>query len=231
MDEEYILKDGTLYHAGVKGMKWGKHLPGTEWWKGTTNFYKQHVNRNGSNFQANVYATKESAKKYAGYLKDNTKTIAKAVKNKTSDTWNNAKKGTSKLWNSTKGYSEKKINEFKKSAKKAYENSRKSIHKILENEFKNARNWDNYVNGRQIFVSNDFVNNALEDYYNKEYSDVYKAYENSKKNGSFAKYVNLFIQMAQYSFSLGCSRYLKSIGMDDEVASFFKKIGINPKKK
>lgn len=39
MDQEYEINDkwtyidGELYHAGVKGMQWGKHLPGTDWWK------------------------------------------------------------------------------------------------------------------------------------------------------------------------------------------------------
>ena len=46
-----------------------------------------------------------------------------------------------------------------------------------------------------------------------------------------------FISARLISFGIGSLitilvvKHLKSIGMDDEVASFFKKIGINPKKK
>ncbi len=29
----WVYVNGELYHSGVKGMKWGKHLPGTDWWK------------------------------------------------------------------------------------------------------------------------------------------------------------------------------------------------------
>jgi len=33
----WVYVNGELYHVGIKGMQWGKHLPGTDWWRKTTN--------------------------------------------------------------------------------------------------------------------------------------------------------------------------------------------------
>ena len=227
-EDKYYVIDGILihsdnleefYHAGIKGMKWGKHLPGTDWWKGTTNYYKQHVNRGGSNFQANVYATKEAAKKYGGYVKDNTKTVANAVKNKAENTWNKTKKGTSKLWNTAKGYSSKKIAELKKEAKKEYRNVKKEVHKIM----------DEYKNSLSVYNKNKKWSSSIGDYnYLKHrtedaYLKACGAYLNAKINGSFKNTVNSFISMAKFDVIRGINLYLDTMGLDYEVDNFLRK--------
>lgn len=39
----WVYINGELYHAGVKGMKWGQHLPGTDWWKKISGEFRRGV--------------------------------------------------------------------------------------------------------------------------------------------------------------------------------------------
>lgn len=53
-EDKYYIIDGTLFHAdqvdelshaGVKGMQWGKHLPGTDWWKNKASNFKTAIGK------------------------------------------------------------------------------------------------------------------------------------------------------------------------------------------
>ena len=254
-DGIWVYYNGELYHSGRMGMKWGKHLPGTDWWKETVNSYYQQNNIGakkvkdvdekgratfrtsygnnpnlGQKVKANWYAAKQSAKAY-GSLAGNTakayrasarvaaKNLGRNIKNRVSYGINKVSRGTSKLWNTAKGYSEEKISKLKESARKAYEPVRGIVNDIMR-KYQSSANSSyskKYISGKDNL-------NSLRNYVSKEYMDSCMAYTKAQTRGSFGNNVNSFIQTAQYNVVSGCASFLNSIGLDDEVAAFLKKI-------
>lgn len=51
----WIYMNGELYHAGVKGMHWYQHLPGTDWWKLAKKTYSNYMNKNTTTEQRPGY--------------------------------------------------------------------------------------------------------------------------------------------------------------------------------
>lgn len=51
----WIYMNGELYHAGVKGMHWYQHLPGTDWWKLAKRTYSNYMNKNTTTEQRPGY--------------------------------------------------------------------------------------------------------------------------------------------------------------------------------
>ena len=238
MEEEYVLKDGTLYHAGVKGMKWGKHLPGTDWWKDKVDEYNRKNAKVTWTFpltshttypnqaKAYAYAFKEAAKTYGGYIKDNTKELSKDVVKKGKKAFNNIKKGTSKFWNKSKGYTDKKITEFKESAKNSYKSVKKQVHDLFQKYYESSRNKYKKNELDKFLTPTIAYSDALLDYAKSEYGDATKAYISAKINSSVGKDIDLFIQTAQFNFTYGVSEYLRKIGMDQPVRKFLDKLKI-----
>ena len=68
--------------------------------------------------------------------------------------------------------------------------------------------------------------NHLIPYTNKEAAEALNSYMISKSNGKMGNYINTFVQTAQMNIANGCARFLDSIGLDDEVNKFLKKLGI-----
>lgn len=346
MEDEYILKDGTLYHAGVKGMKWGKHLPGTEWWKETSgntgsnalsktqfsslrkkhastvsrikgahasgsdtagsykepvkpkptsgrqrvskldgqdkngdfwskydsgesqlhrkiNGYETAKSRQQSTFRKdyshvldetyepeygtytriarqrdrkpgnrdtntykinrvkdNISKAWESGKKKAGEALDKVNGIGRNIYDDAVSAAKSGKAGLSKLWNKGKKYSSEQISKLKDQAKKAYATTGKLVNTYFE---KSSEKYN-----KSIFnppKGSDYVNH-LSEYIDKEMQDAVKAYGDAQKSGTAGAILSSFIQTSQMNIVNGCARFLDSIGMDDEVASFLKKLKI-----
>ena len=240
-EDRYYVINGTLihadqleelYHAGRVGMQWGKHLPGTDWWKETTkkNLTTAMVTGTGSNknkptfwnkAKANLQTAGQAAKNYGGLIKNtakaygaqarvSAKSLAKNVSNRASYAAYKVKKGTSKLWNQAKGFGSDQINKLKEAARNAYQGKKKQVLDFFRTS---GANKSGTIGGSTYLDA--FVNTQLQ--------QAAKAYSTAAINGGAGNLINSFIQTAQYRISKGVNSYLKSIGMDDEVDRFMSK--------
>ena len=213
-DDIWIYSGGELYHAGVKGMQWGKHLPGTDWWKVGKNAYNQYMQKNTTTTQKPGYQyvdgkmvpyesqTKKASKvkafgsavkavsTYAGNQFKNTK-FGRGVRNfkeqaelKAIRTYNRAKKGVSKFWNQAKGFSAEKVKELSEFAKNAYSKVRGSVTNFLQK------------------------GTGLKDYI--------------KQKASGSEF-NAWLENAKQGVMIAANRYLEKIGMRKETESFITK--------
>lgn len=250
-NNQWVYYNGELYHSGRKGMQWGKHLPGTDWWKETTGKIKSGAVNAFNNAKADVSKTYRQAKTGISNTYNSARTNAsnayRNVKANAANTYNSAKtgaknaynsaksgvknaytsarKGTSRLWNQAKGYSVEKIAQLKKSAKEAYKNVRKQVQNVLNKYYVSTLT----RNARKGTVTGKSDVNYLAPYISGELGDAINAYASASANGPIGNQMNGFIQTAKYDVASGCARFLDAIGMDDEVASFLKKLNINPK--
>ena len=225
-DSYWIYYNGELYHAGVKGMHWYQHLPGTDWWKTAKDYYnadKHYQSMTGkkpSKFKAAVSAFKNVARDakstYGKYFREEKKYYGNKLKNsKLGKAYSRFKTGTSKLWNKAKGYSSEQIAKFKESARNAYKSVKKHVRKMMLNYSGSAKGMD--------YKSKDI--NYLESYVNEAWKDAFGSYMRAKLTlkGSFKDQLDSCIQATKFNIVKGCSIYLDKIGLDDEVANFLKK--------
>ena len=329
MEEEYVVIDGALYHSGKKGMQWGKHLPGTTWWKedkpsrlkGSVdtsstgspvkpkptsgrkrvskldgqdkngdfwsrynsgenelgrkiNGYNRAKRREPSTFRKDYshvldetyepeYGTYtriarvrdrkpgnrdtstykinkakdniskawesgkkkageawESGKKKAGEAWDKANGIGRNIYDDVGSALKSGKKGLSKLWGNSKKYSSEQISKLKDQAKKAYAKTGPLVQSYFE------KSSEKYSKGVVNPPKGSDGINHLAEYIDKEMEDAVRAYGDMQKSGSAGNMLNSFIQTSQMNIVNGCARFLDSIGLDDEVASFLSKLKI-----
>ena len=196
---KWIYIDGELYHWGIKGMKWGKHLPGTDWWKDTASSY-------GGGFVGNLKTAGDALKRYGKMVNLQRQSITDEAKTRGYQTGAKMAKGTGDKIAVAKGYAEGQIKALKNATKSAAAS-------YLSNAAVN--NWENMNSKTPI--------SHLDAMANKQWRDATTTYKNSLTDGKFSNFLNTFIQTAQFNVVNGVNKFLKSIGLDDEVDSFLSK--------
>ena len=237
----WVYYNGELYHAGVKGMSWGKHLPGTDWWKETTQKYYNRGNsnttrvkdvdergrvtfrnKNTPNFvqrvKGNLYTAGEAAKLYGRYAKVLGRHAVNNVSQSVSRTGKRIKRKVNRFWRDSKKYTSEQVAKLSEFAKSAYSEARKSVVNFFTTD--NAERSTAYRNER---YGSSTPLSHLDTFQNKQLDDAVKAYYNGKTNGSFGQKLNYWFQNAQYGIVKGVNSYLKQIGMDDKVDDFISK--------
>ena len=219
--DSWVYYNGELYHAGVKGMHWYQHLPGTDWWKVGKSLYKSYSkptqsNSKPSKLKALGRAVKAvgsgMAKQYGSYIKGEASHYGNKAKTAISNS--RVGKGTKKLWNAGKGYTSEQIKKFKDSANQAYKSMRSQIHNFFDaakKEYKHSR-IDRYTSLTH-----------LEEWAKKESGEAAHAYVQSVAKGGVGNAINSFIQSSQMRVATGVNQFLKNIGMTDEVDKFLSK--------
>ena len=250
--DQWIYINGELYHAGVKGMQWGKHLPGTDWWKESVNSYYKN-NNIGYNSGGRVKDVDEKGRttfrdanptygnnaNFIQRAKANLYTAGKAAKIYgrkanlagrilTKQAGAKIRKGAYRIAKGTSKLWNSAKGYSADTINKLKEDARKSYESVrgLVNDVMR-----NYFKSGSSNYSKNFISGSdnlifLRNYVTKEYNDSVMAYTKAKRNGSFSNNVNSFIQTAQYNIVSGCARFLDAIGMDKATSSFLKKIGI-----
>lgn len=246
--ETYYLKDGVLYHAGVKGMQWGKHLPGTDWWKESLNkYYKQNkvassgkkvdgtpyygynptftqrvkANFNVAGQAAKIYGNK--ARAAVASAKVGVKQFGKNVSNRIGYGAHQVSRVAKKFWNDPKKFTSEQVSKLSELAKSAYSEARKNVvnfFTIDSEEFNTG--FENRNNDRLSFDSKTPLSH-LDVFQNKQLDDACRAYVHGKASGDFSDRLNYWFQNAQYGIVKGVNSFLKNIGMDDEVDDFISK--------
>ena len=257
MEDRYIIKDGTLYHAGVKGMSWGKHLPGTDWWKEKASsavnsvkntLSKTSFGRSYSNYMnKNSYISKPGIDGNTGKeIPGGTRVGPSRLQGITATARNMARAGIASAKVSAKNLGKNISNRASYTAYKAkkgtskFWNDTKGYASEKVANLKKAANTAYMNNKKQVLDFFSTGNNTksgtisgntyLDNFVNTQLEQASKAYSTAAINGGAGNLVNSFIQTAQYRISKGVNNYLKSIGMDDEVDRFMSKIFGNKSK-
>ena len=195
---QWVYYNGELYHAGVKGMQWGKHLPGTDWWKETTGKYLDRARTEyvpggnkvyrkptfGQKVVANIKTAGQAAKIYGRKARLAGKIVSKQARAAVTRSAYKVAKGTSKLWNQAKGFSAEKVKELSEFAKNAYSKVRGSVTNFLQK------------------------GTGLKDYI--------------KQKASGSEF-NAWLENAKQGVMIAANRYLEKIGMRKETESFITK--------
>lgn len=238
--DTWVYYNGELYHAGVKGMQWGKHLPGTDWWKETYNKYydktsapsKQGVDKEtGISYtsyrehpewykktKATLQTAGAAAKRYGKYTKVLAGHAVNNVSKSVTRTGKKIKHQAAKFWRDPKKYTSEQAEKLSEFAKQAYSEARKSITNFFTTD--SAERSTAYRNER---YGSDTPLSHLDTFQNKQLDDAVKAYYSTKTNGSFGNQLNYWFQNAQYGIAKGVNNYLKQIGMDGAVNSFISR--------
>ena len=135
----WVYINGELYHAGIKGMQWGKHLPGTDWWKIGKNAYNRYMSGHTSSTKVNTqggsatltgkpskiagigYAGKVVAT-YAGNQARNTaRRIGNKVGSAATSAYNTARRVGTSAYNTARRVGSKVGNKISSAATNAYE--------------------------------------------------------------------------------------------------------------
>lgn len=283
-NDTWIYYNGELYHAGVKGMQWGKHLPGTTWWKDFPG--RQRISKAGDqlnnklrnspvipknqrnfrggikgtnvgpeyeqelefNSQENVYpGSKPKSKSSRFRPQSKVDKIDKKLENyqplnKEFDEFNNPvsyRKVNDErpfrirgpYWRDVSEKNNKDpIFQIKKYATRTYRKLRDKAFAFLKKSIDTYidKSFSKYLEYYSPPKGSDKINH-LRPYIEKESDEALTTYITAVSTGDIGDYINSFIQSSQMNIVNGCSRFLDSVGLDDEVYSFLKKLGIKDK--
>ena len=202
----WVYINGELYHAGIKGMHWYQHLPGTDWWKTFKNYrdmdthYQNMTGNKSSKLKSTVTAIRSTARDmkntYGNYLKGEASYYGEKMKKGARNAYNtvstgvrnaakSVKSGTSKFWNDAKGFTSEQIAKLSELAKNAYASVRGSVTNFLEK----GKGLDDYIK--------------------------------QKISGSG---VNAWFENAKQGILKGVNSFLDKIGMRKETDSFITKV-------
>ena len=202
----WVYINGELYHYGRPGMEWGKHLPGTEWWKEKTDkiksFYKNAYDERAGNSAGPSWMGKTRAT--IGALGSTAKYVGQ---------------GLVKYGKKLPGHMVKEVRniglnireDMKDAYKKSYESSRNYIQKIANifGQYGNKVNSDTKLSDRSLKECQEFV-------------DAWK----TAKEGTIMQNINFAVQAAQYAFVSGVDKFMRDNNTAQAVDSFLKKLGI-----
>lgn len=199
IDGELYHYDDELYHYGRPGMEWGKHLPGTDWWKEKIGKISNYYNQSRRDY---LEKTARGANASGSDRTINGATRAKATINALRDTARYVGRGVDR------NYINPLRNKSEYNARKYYEDSKKN---------KSA--------SRTGFAGKEY-SSYLDRYADKQLrdADVFLDRLSGAENNSFLDSLNLSIQTAQFNVVNGINSFLKKKGWDDEVDNFLAKI-------
>lgn len=233
----YIYYNGELYHAGVKGMQWGKHLPGTDWWKQfpvRTENSRPILSSAKSSRQRPNSKVDKIAKKMENYRpvnKDFDEFNIPVSYRRVGDERPFRIRGP--YWRKTAEKDRKNpffqikkhtVRAYRKIRDKAFSLLKKSIDKYVDKSF------GKYLEYSYTPPKGSDLINHLQPYVEKESDEALTTYINAVSTGDIGDYINSFIQSSQMNIVNGCARFLDSVGLDDEVNNFLNKLNIKSKK-
>ena len=149
----WVYMNGELYHAGVKGMHWYQHLPGTDWWKLAKLSYKNYMN-NPSNRTNTGNRVKDVDERGNVTFRNETKAPSKlqagvhAIKTVATA----AGRAYGKYFKNEASYYSQKLSEF---AKQAYS----SVREDVTNFFKKGGGLETYID-KKAYGMNAWLFNA-----------------------------------------------------------------------
>ena len=191
--------NGELYHFGIKGMKWGEHLPFTDYWKVGKNAYGNYMKKNttvGFNKDANgvmtTYNKKPSKLKAFGYAVNAAGTYAR----------NRAR------------------NDIRR-AKDAAINKRNAInqnirYKTTDRYYSNLNNFSEGMKNMPTSHLEERMGKLL-----NRGNDYIEALKQNPNSGIAV--LNLAIKNAQFNVLNGINSFLKKTGLDKKVDKFLSK--------
>lgn len=228
---QWVYMNGELRHAGVKGMHWYQHLPGTDWWKVAKRTYSNYMNKNTTTTQRPGYQYVDG--KMVPY--DSVTTRPSKLQGAIATAKNVGRAALASGKSYLKGEARYYRQKLSKKARSAYTSASKFASQVsgkLSDFAKNA--WSEARNATRTYIAaakgrKDRVNvnssmSFLDTLQNKQMDDAIRNYENGKINGSVGNTINQFIQNAQYGIVKGVNNYLKQMKLDDDVDRFLAKI-------
>ena len=207
-------------------MEWGKHLPGTDWWKEKVGRVRSNIS---SMYRSNLMTKKtdKNGRTYYDYGSTGKEKATAALK-----TFGSAAKylgqGAAKYAKRLPGHMVNEVtnigknlkedvreasDKFKESARAAYLASRNAVYQYMNKALSN-------YNGAKTNA-----NTPLGKAADKQMRDILEVWEKAKE-GSVFDQINLAFQTTQYNAVAGVNKYLTKIGMNEKVDDFLKKLGI-----
>lgn len=111
--------------------------------------------------------------------------------------------------------------------RKAKKKIRKSINDKIHKYFENSYN--KYIQDQIILPKGSDGINHLTKYTLPEADDALNSYIHMNVHKTLGSYVSAIIQISQMNIANACTRFLDSIGLDDEVDGFLNKLNIKPR--
>lgn len=231
-NDQWVYMNGELYHAGVKGMHWYQHLPGTDWWKVGKKYYQTYMNRN-PNMVKSTYTDANGRDRAV------TVTAPHTTKQKLQGIAKAAGFAGRAALSSAKGYLRGEARYYgqklSKKARSAYTSASKFASQVsgklsdfARNAWSEARNATRtYIaaaKGRKEKITVSSSMSYLDTLQNRQMDEAIQNYKDGKVNGSVGNTINQFIQNAQYGIVKGVNSYLKQMKLDDDVDRFLAKI-------